>query len=116
MLATSRVGSEVGCLFGSRNAEATTQAQIRMGSAVVRSGTDGRPCLLGKGCLIHVEAETIACETIPPALGREPGDAATSLFRTGEGDRHGEGDGSGRSSLDAPALRAGDPERRRPGW
>src|SRR5438270_8496819 len=102
MIANSRVGSEGSCLFGLRPDERATQAQVRMDPAAVRSGrTDGRPCLLGKGCLIHVEAETIAFESIPPALGRDPGDAPTSLFRTGEADGHGEGDGSGRRSLDA---------------
>jgi hypothetical protein len=45
-------------------------AQVDTGPAFeVYAGTVGRPCLLEKGCLIHVDAKAKATETVPSTRG-----------------------------------------------
>src|ERR1017187_4744956 len=69
----------------------------------------GRSCLMGKGCLFHVEEEANAAEAVPSSDSREAGDTPASqweLFRPQgssepAGNRRREGDGSERRTVDA---------------
>ena len=78
----------------------------------------GRPCLLEKGCLIHVDAKANAIETVPSTHGRKPGNAPSAFIALDQGlgtgfrDRH-EGRQVDPHALRSGHLERGGPERKR---
>ncbi len=98
-----------------RDRREATQGQVDLNVRAAHRG-DGRSCLVGKGCLFHVEAEANASRRSlqPTAEGLETRELSRSGAGTGPqgcadpaGDGRRAGNGSRRRPVDAAAVRAG---------